>query len=429
MSSMIAMLGMYLTGTVGIVLLVVQLRLLSLEGRGELPGVSKQKYQFAKAVEEVLKDLNRRWLLGDDNELWQKGNESCKEVLGQNTFVNFSYLACNPGLIECLGRNNFSFKVAVDKKNYQVAFSKAFKTQQGADRHYQIVTRSNGSSLHRPEYAVEVELVSGQFPGLSSRLLLGDICGMTYLPHGKYAYGPMPGKLNRNHKEWNWDNHGRFLYLDKFMVTNRDIIDWVEFGNGNPDLLAGTAGKVLAAPATHLLPEQMEKFCAFRGKQLMQAHVYDAATFVPFKNELKEKTIHRGAYPWSFKDSVGHLYQAQRDGSFTPTQETCQIVYSSECIGEFPLEHRGKLSNAWTGLYQVLGGYPEYMKNQIEPDKNVKMSSFYFPAVSGWHKLAMRSFWDGQGHELQNFAPETFPEVNGEIEVGFRCMKELERGQ
>ncbi len=427
------MAGMYLTAVVGLVLLLWQLRLIPASLKGELPSVTQDKYLFGRVVEEVIKDLNRRWLLGDDGELWQQGAANCQDVLGPSQFVSYSYLACNPGMIECLGRNQFKFKASVDKNNYQVQFSPAFKNSKGEQRYYQLLTHDNGSSLRRPDNAIEIELISEQFPGLVSRLLLEDICGMAYLPHGKYAYGPQVKNKSKNiNLEWNWDNHGRFIYIDKHLVTNRDLLDWLDFGAVEPaagvELRAGLSGKVLAAPATHLTTEQMERYCAFRGKQVLQAHIYDAATFMPFKNDTETKVIHRGPYPWSIKETDGHLYQAIKDGNFNPTKEACQIVYSSECIGELPLEHRGKLSNSWTGLYQILGGYLEYMKNQIEPDKNLKMSSFYFPVDSGWHRLGMRSYWDGLGHQLENFAPNQLPDINGAFEVGFRCMKELERG-
>ena len=91
-------------------------------------------------------------------------------------------------------------------------------------------------------------------------------------------------------------------------------------------------------------------------------------------------------------------------------------------------------SSSWSGIFQVLGGYPEAMKNPFHNNKNLKLSSFYFNASSLWHELGLRGSWDGMSFDVNRLEVdeklkfqkklmklESLP--SSDIKITFRCMR------
>jgi hypothetical protein len=156
----------------------------------------------------------------------------------------------------------------------------------------------------------------------------------------------------------------------------------------------------------------MENYCSFKGKQLMLAHYFDAATFLPMDmNEVLPKKNNRSPYYWTKKKSE---YKAD-----------CNLVFAEECPAKksFRLNMTGP---TWAGIMDPMGGVFEAFRNPIDPESNLKASSYYFNFKSPWHKLGFRAGWDGDGFELNHF---DFKGINPSVgvdkfKVGFRCMRE-----
>lgn len=345
-------------------------------------------------------EIQRLWKEGEESREWLNLKQQCLKDWGVKDSFDESLLRCSPLLLECHARNlknsNFSYvKVWQDKKWYRY------------------LTKSNNSHGGLSTSGVTVTLEDNESKETLD-LFLADRCHEIYLEQRAYAYGEQPSK--KDEVDYRFDNFDQQIYLDSHLVTNAEINDWIEFGN--PDFtktLKPKLGNELFTPATHLTMSQMENYCSFKGKQLMLAHLFDAATFLPM--DLSEKVPAknlRSPYYWTKKKSE--------------FEASCKKIYASECLQDASFK-MNQTEPTWAGLFDSMGGVFEAFRNPIDPESNLKASSFYFPFNSPWHKLGFRAEWDGEGHELRNF---DFRDINPEtkvekFKVGFRCMRgELE---
>lgn len=145
----------------------------------------------------------------------------------------------------------------------------------------------------------------------------------------------------------------------------------------------------------------------------MLAHIFDAATFLPMDlNEKIPKRNQRSPYYWTKKASE---YKAD-----------CNLIYSKDCLAKKPYQ-LNSTEPTWSGLHDAMGGVFEAFRNPIDPESNLKASSFYFDSKSSWHKLGFRAGWDGDGFDVRNFefrGLNPFVAVD-KFQVGFRCMREV----
>ena len=82
---------------------------------------------------------------------------------------------------------------------------------------------------------------------------------------------------------------------------------------------------------------------------------------------------------------------------------------------------------SWAGIHDSMGGVFEVFRNPIDPESNLKASSFYFDSKSSWHKLGFRAGWNGDGFDLRDFdfrGLNPFVAID-RFQVGFRCMREV----
>jgi len=290
-------------------------------------------------------------------------------------------------------------------------------------RFYQVATRANANWPGAFHDGILVKLKIRERPGFSLEVELENNCNEAFLPQRKYALG----LGQKSKKDFEWDSLGRVLAFDRFLVSNRDIVDWIEFGEGEESLLQKVKGKVLAAPATFLRQDEMQKYCQWRGKSIMSALVFDAASFFPLHvEEPVPNHVARGPYPWGRREQDSFLFSIKSGKEVIINEEKCNRVYAFECLNKIPFQFYSRHSVSWAGAYQVLGGYLEYLPNPVTPERNLKMSSFYFPFKSPWHRLGVRSFWDGKGHKHENFDQDVMPILDSnEYEVAFRCMRNV----
>jgi len=255
-------------------------------------------------------------------------------------------------------------------------------------------------------------------------VLLEDSCNQVSLPGRVYQY-----QLGK--KLWRWDNLGQDIYIDKYLVTRAEIEEWDQAIMRQGKRSWPNRGRYL--PATGLKLSQMESYCHFRGAELISAHLYDAATYHPGDiNKINPYLVGTSLYPWTRHGTKNFLYKIQQGESSAFDDRYCLLIYAKECrSAKVPYQQFVTNATSWSGIYEVMGGVPEVMRNTIHPERNIFMSSFYFPLASHWHRLGVRGKWSGSGFEVNDFnwtlpegqkQQEITPTVSP-VEVGFRCVR------
>jgi hypothetical protein len=344
-------------------------------------------------------EIQKLWVQGEDAREWSLIKENCLKHFKITQKFDEALLRCSPILLQChaLFSKNLSYKLIGPDEQDELP--------------YRYMTKSNSSYAGLREAGVALTIEDNK---TKKRLdiFLADQCQEVYLEQRAYAYGE-PVEI-KDGEDYRFDNYNRHIYFDVHLVTNAEVNDWLKFGN--PDFVRGMkvkGGNDLFLPAVDLTYNQMENYCAFKGKQIMLAHIFDAATFLPMDlNEKIPKKNLRSPYYWTKKASE---YKSD-----------CNLIYSKDCLAkkQFQLNSTGP---TWAGLQDSMGGVFEVFRNPIDPESNLKASSFYFDSKSSWHKLGFRAGWDGDGFDLRNFdfrGLNPFVAVD-KFQVGFRCMREV----
>ena len=344
-------------------------------------------------------EIHKLWNEGEESKEWGLIKTQCLKYLGIEQKFDESLLRCNSILLQC-------HALFSKKKNYKLISFEEFDNLP-----YRYMTKSNSSYGGISEAGVAVT-IEDNLTKKRLDIFLADQCNEVYLEQRAYAYGEQVEIKDGD--DYRFDNFNRHIYLDFHLVTNSEVNDWIKFGN--PDFTRGLtvkAGDDLFLPATHLIYSQIENYCSFKGKQVMLAHFFDAATFLPMDfNELIPKRNLRSPYYWTKKASE---YKSD-----------CNLIYSKDCVSK--KQYRLNSNDpTWAGLHDSMGGVFEVFRNPIDPESNLKASSFYFDSKSSWHKLGFRAGWNGEGFDLRNFDFRGLnPFVNiDKFQVGFRCMREV----
>lgn len=344
-------------------------------------------------------EIHRLWIEGEESREWSLIKSECLKYLEASQKFDESLLRCNPILLQCHARfsKNLPYRI--------VPFEEA------GGLPYRYLTKSNSSYGGLREVGV-VMVIEDSETKKRLDIFLEDQCHEVYLEQRAYAYGEQVAV--KDAEDYRFDNFNRHIYLDRSLVTNSDINQWIRFGN--PDFTRGLkekSGDDLFLPAVELTFTQMENYCSFKGKQVMLAHFFDAGTFLPMDlNEKIPKKNLRSPYYWTKKAS-----------EYKPD---CNLIYSKDCLVKKPYT-LNSTDPTWAGLHDSMGGVLEAFRNPIDPESNLKASSFYFDSKSSWHKLGFRAGWDGEGFDVRNFdfrGLNPFVAVD-KFQVGFRCMREV----
>ncbi len=343
-------------------------------------------------------EIHRMWNEGEDSKEWGIYKQECLKLHKINSPFDESLIRCNPWLLECNAQFN-------KKLNYHF-----IKPENVVGKSYRYLSKSNTSyvGLKNSGYLFSIE---DNLTRKRLDLLLEDNCQEVYLQNRAYAYGEEIS--GHESEDYRFDNFNQNIYIDRHLVTNADINDWIDFGN--PDFTKGLkkkAGDDELMPATDLLFDQMENFCSYKGKQLMLAHYFDAATFLPMDlKEVLPAKNNRSPYYWTKKKSE--------------FKSDCNLFFAEECNSKKPYK-LNSTGPSWAGIMDSMGGVFEAFRNPIDPESNLKASSYYFHFKSPWHKLGFRAGWDGDGFDLRHFDFKGInPDVSVEkFKVGFRCMRE-----
>lgn len=360
---------------------------------------------FTQVIEEAQPKILRLWEQGD--RFFSKSGVTCdKEILHDNN-IGRSYYQCNPHFWQCYWEGGVVKSPAIEidlfGQTFHVVAKAHFDPIAEFSQNFRFSKLFKKTSPGIPlQYGYIVDIAVQEIPGVTQSILLADSCRDIYLPERLYGYGKIKDKSSDG---FIWDNFDRKIFVDKFYVSNRQVNEW--------RVLTGEGTKVIAdrkewpKPALISLKEQ-KNYCAFYGKRLMEAHLFDAATMSPIdtSNTMPEKIL-RPATPWQRDMNRSFLGMARINPDYQLTPLDCQLAQVKDCAERFYTTD----SATWMGMNFALGFHSESLRNPIEPKKNLKLSSRQFPASSTVHELGILESWDGNQTE--------------DRAVAFRCYEEV----
>lgn len=366
-----------------------------------------QRLEDKKALYLKARELENMWHTGNYKSP-SLGQLKCKRLGGEKLEkMTLRFAQCNPDLLRCWLSQSESLSP------YRIAQENAGPLK----IHYGSLGRVVELKLKSPETQQEQEL------------MLKNTCRDSFLPEGRYALGTP----DENKEDWFWNNKGRWIFIDKFPVSNRDVREWWENASFEqdlrPELEFKDSLKWLMKPATNLRKKEQRLYCASVGGQVLKAHIFDAAAFFPSQVE-NANMLPRGPYPEGPRRQDSYLGEAQMLGETIDVGKLCRSFFSKECLDLREFYASSELASSWMGVFHVLGGAFEYLPNPVRPRRNLKLSSFHYPLNSSWHEVAERGFWSGTGFQFKEFNwrtedPKTKNEKYG---VSFRCYRSKFRG-
>ncbi len=369
--------------------------------------------------------IKNRFELGNSEKISVQ-NFNCPDLISLLE-ENQQYLRCNRLYLECFLRGKIkdldnNFTVKIEDKNYQVKFLQKFEQ----NLHTKIISNSIIEGKNIPSYGV---MVLAQVPELSKDIypiILKNTCDMTYLPQKVYELTSFKSK-----EKIYFDNFYKDYFVDKYLVRNKDIMEWKEVDSSTSNIKYNTEVSQYHMPAVNLTRIQQEKYCHFRGKRLLESHILDAASILPSSSKTDQRPLRMSDYPWETKGSIIEKLEQGRALNYV-SKENCELIYSRECQSEFNYNGQSDSSPTWSGIFETLGGYLESVNNIFEPERNLKVSSKYFTIRNtDIHKLGKRAFWNGSEFSLNSFnftldGIDYAKDIGeSQLEVGFRCMKEV----
>jgi hypothetical protein len=340
--------------------------------------------------------IGELWQKGDADNWWENDKANCSSFLGKFSVRKKRRTRCNPAFLKCYLKN-INFTVNYNNKKYII------KTDS-----FSIVAKSLTNNSEIPNFGVKLSLYSNQMPTYIMPIILEDNCNDIYIPKNVYGINQYTGV--KNSKNWQWDNLNQNIFLDKFLVTFYDIFIWAKLTK-NKTILEKVKGRTKSwLPATNLTKNEMKQYCAFRGKQILTAKLFDAATFLPLLNKSTSKIIFRSPYPFHH-----HKIENLFSNKIAVTKKSCKIAYTKECISRFSPTELPLVSYSWSGLFEIFGGPLKYQKNRVYEKENLFISSKYLNKGSKWHQLGKRSYWN-KIYLKKILNKDTF-------EIAFRCIE------
>ena len=328
------------------------------------------------------RQLYHSWTIGESN--WM-----CEDFFDPSIRYEKIYFKCNVNLLKCKLKEDpfFSFKKII------------------------------GTPSHN-RFGI---VLSYQNEVLEKDFIFYDTCKNVKLPEGIYGLGEFRGR-----NDFVWENKNGNILFDRTLVARADILHWPgPSDKKRREELHKKFGEKshLHYPAVGLSLVEMKNFCRFHGKKLMEAHVWDAASFIPEeKRGIRKKNVVRTPYFW----------MKGRRGSFLDSHETrpldsedCVKAYVKECQDIVPLSEYIYGQPSWIGMFQILGGVMEALDNPFRPGRNLVISNRHLSRKSPWHRIGRRGYWDGKGLKMSNmnFGRWTREDLlEDSIEIGFRCM-------
>lgn len=371
---------------------------------------------------EAAKALEEEWKSGDEQQLFPAGQLNCPDLIDNKTEVSKSYFRCNPLFLMCKYEVN-PFKLRKGKTIIPIKL----QFEKEGRRFYTTHNQMRGGDY--PNNALWVRLSLEGRTSKSIEILLENTCSQVYLPNRLYAYGA----YYRNSEDWRWDNFNQKIFVDKFLVTNKDIWEWKTQSSSSfaKNVPLNSKAENLPKPAGDLSEREREEYCAFRGGELLTAQVFDAMSFFPMEldNVRPQKNL-RNPYYWTRKrkGTFPELFRGKED--FFLKESYCKKIFGKECLGRFNRKFYRDDEPSWMGAFNLMGGPMEVLRNPYDPKRNLNPSSEYFSLSSSWHELGKRAHWKGTGFFKEDInwglrGDVPGGEDSGPYKIGFRCMRRV----
>lgn len=309
----------------------------------------------------MLQELNSAWKEGDLSKLSKVQVGECNTLVNYKNQVNAEFFQCNPVFLSCF------------LKDYQF---NGYTPLRFKDRFFEYDKDGN-------------IVISFQKQKSTFRVKLLNTCRDVYLPQKKYSAG------TRKNQDYIWDNMSEHIYIDKYYITNLDVLEWKK--RLNIKITENEKKLVPYKPNTNLSIEDKHKYCYSINKKVLESHYFDAASYIPNKED-NPKLVKKFPYHWTKKRTLETL--------------DCFNVYSKGCESKRSFKYFEGLSTSWIGTHYTLGAFMEYLPNKFESNKNLKVSSFYYDEKSKWHEIGVRG----------ELGRDNRTRTQQDIGVAFRCM-------
>lgn len=390
---------------------------------------AKIKTQELINLAESAKYLENFYREPIDHELWGALGAQCLKRYNLQESSAFR-LACSSEILECLEDYLIRSKKPFYKKNdIQINLFPAFNFKNEKKIYdvvypFQEIAGSSSLKTHK------LKLISSKGEKSEEQTLdvsLLSNCQESFLDERYYAIGSEPTDKSLEIK---FDTLNKKIMIDRFQVRTGEVWDWAHKTKSMEVSEKDFKEKDSFKSFTRLPQKLMHKFCQDHGKQIMLSHLYDAATFIPFDLKNKEpQNFPRGKYYWVKKNTDAWVHQyILKPREELLNEKNCSLLFAKECrsVGDI---NENLLTPTWSGLYQVMGGAFEYVRNPIIAEDNLRASSKYFSLKSKHQVLGARAYWDGLNFQIKNFSfdnSEKISELEKDdfVEVAFRCYRE-----
>lgn len=359
---------------------------------------------FTQVIRAGMPEVLRLWEEGGS--FLPKNGPQCPEEIKFSPRVGGDYFRCQPHLWQCywsggLRENSRSLEIEYFGRTYHLralASFPAIPEYSEKPRYYELISQTGKLGLRG---GMKVELEIAEFPGETQMVYLPDTCRDTFLPERIYGYGP-----RQKDDGFIWDNFDRKIFIDKHYVSNQRVNEWKILNGKRKEIV--TDRELWPWPAELSLEEQ-RSYCDFYGKRLLEAKLFDAATMQPVDlQNPRPEVIVRSQTPWQRDLSKTFLGTARINDDFQLTPLNCQLAQ----VGGCPERIFTTDSISWMGIHYGIGFFPESFENFVEPNKNLKLSSRFYPPGAKWHELGLRDNWTGKTGE------QKYP-------IAFRCYEEV----
>lgn len=312
------------------------------------------------------------------------------------------HYSCQPDYISCVLNNKI--------------FNPSIKGKQ-IDYELKSEPKLSSKNNHR-SYNLDIEINGGEHS-----LELVDGCRETFLPQRFYRFFIANRDILAD-----WDNFGRSIFVDKYRVRNWEVKLWAQEVK-NDDVASRYQSKNPLGVSRELNAQEMQSYCAFFGKHILSAQVFDAVSIYPEEIDNPESKLLRGSYySWTRRNSKADLYSVQfetKDITENNIEKLCSKTYGFECLhlnkNDLVVE-----STSWSGVKEIFGGDFQYLNNNINPSENLFLSSEYFTLKSRVHMTGKRGTWTGEGFTRKEFNFKRYIKdlkKEGDFGVSFRCMR------
>lgn len=348
----------------------------------------QSQVNFLKLVDKFSIDLHKRYNEGDFDDA-AKNLKLCPEYNNLQD-IGANYLVCNQHFLNCWVKETI--------KNYGLSFEsqKDFRGEANSIAPYSKSYLSE-SSIQEP-YGFHITLKD---QNNKINLFFSSICDEIKLDQRVY--------ITKAKKEFLWDSYGQNIKIDRYPVSVSEVNWWISFDHEAPKNKYLEDKKEWYKPSRNLSVKEKKDFCAFKGRRILESHIFDAATVLPsITNKPQNKFLKIYPYPWTKNTKDVFAYKAKNTSNLEPllTFENCQRIFSKECFEKFDFKYYSTNNISWNGLNMILGGFSEYLVNRLDLEQVVKRSSSSLSISAKEHQLVLRST------------------MQDDDQLVFRCMRE-----